>query len=221
MAAINKGLEWITRMAYVNILWLIFLLPGLVVFGVFPATAAMLTIIHQWLQGKTDISIFGTFLETYKKEFINSNKLGYMFVLLGYILYLDFLFLTAAPDAALYLTIPFLIITSFAFSAGLYAFPMLVHYEMKPLQIVKRAFFIMMLNPCQTFLMLIGTMGVGSMLWYFQGLALFFSFSILALIIMMPAARAFERMEKKSANLQAKENQSVLTKQQRKGGAML
>ena len=211
MAAINKGLEWITRMAYVNVLWLIFLLPGLVIFGVFPATTALMAIIHQRLQGKTDIPIFGTFLERYKKEFINSNKLGYIFVLLGYILYLDFLFLISAADAALYFTIPFLIITSIAFSASLYAFPMLVHYEMKPFQIVKRAFFIMMLNPSQTMLMLIGTIGVGSILWYFQGLALFFSFSILALIVMMPAIKAFERIEKKSAKLQAKEIKSVPT----------
>ncbi|SEM48127.1 Uncharacterized membrane protein YesL [Terribacillus saccharophilus] len=209
MTAINKGLEWIMRMAYVNVLWLVFLLPGLVVFGVFPATTALLHVMHQWLQGKTDIPIFQTFLQTYKKEFVNSNKLGYIYVLLGYILYLDFLFLTSAANAALYFTIPYLIVTSIAFSASLYAFPMLVHYDMKPFQIVKRSFFIMMLNPSQTFVMLVGTIGVGSILWYFQGLALFFSFSIVALIVMMPAAKAFERTEKKSTKLLAKEIKSV------------
>ncbi|QXE00605.1 YesL family protein [Terribacillus sp. DMT04] len=205
MAAINKGLEWVTRMAYVNILWLLFLLPGLVLFGFFPATTALLHVMQQWLQGKTDFPIFQTFLTTYKKEFLNSNKLGYIFVLLGYILYLDFLFLTSAANgAALYLTIPYLVLTCLVGLTSLYAFPMLVRYEMNPMQIVKRAFFMIMLNPGQTFQMCVAVGGISAILWYFQGLALFFSFSILALIIMMPAVRAFERTEQKATKLLAK-----------------
>ncbi|WP_077624556.1 YesL family protein [Sediminibacillus massiliensis] len=198
MTAVNKALDWITKMAFLNVLWLIFLIPGLGIFGIFPSTSAMFTVIHKWLKGETDIAVFKTFWRTYKKEFIKSNKLGYLLSAAGYILYLDFVFLTSASNEfTLYLTIPYVVITGIFVLTGLYVFPIFVHYEMKSWEVIKSAFFMMLLNPMQTVIMVIGGAGVGYILWYFQGLALFFSFSILALIIMMPAQRAFEKMQAK------------------------
>ncbi|SDK00907.1 YesL family protein [Sediminibacillus albus] len=206
MTAVSKALDWITKMAFLNILWLLFLLPGFVVFGIFPATSAMLTIIHKWLKGETDIAVFRTFWTTYKKEFFNSNKLGYLLAAAGYILYLDFVFLiSAADDFFLYLTVPYLVVTAIFLLTGLYAFPIFVHYQMTSFQVIKTSFFMMLLNPVQTILMVVSTLGIGYILWTFQGLALFFSFSILALVVMMPANRAFERMKLKQQMLLAKQ----------------
>lgn len=199
MTAVNKAFDWITKMAFLNILWLFFLIPGLVVFGLFPSTAALFTIIRKWLSGETEIPVFKTFWKTYKKEFINSNKLGYILAAGSYVLYLDFLFLTSSSNEMIgFLTIPYLLVAILFLLTAMYAFPVFIHYEMKTLQVIKSAFFMALLNPMSTLIMLIGTGGMGFVFWKFQGLALFFSFSILALVIMMPAHQAFENVKVKS-----------------------
>src|SRR5690625_1946818 len=85
--------NWIMRLAYVNILWIAFSLVGIIILGFFPATIGMFTVIRKWIQGDGDIPIFTTFWATYKKEFLKSNLLGLFLSLIGYILYIDFIFL--------------------------------------------------------------------------------------------------------------------------------
>ncbi|MFA9556724.1 DUF624 domain-containing protein [Evansella sp. AB-rgal1] len=52
----NKGLignlyrvsEWLIRLAYINILWMLFTIVGLIILGIAPATATVFTIIRKW-----------------------------------------------------------------------------------------------------------------------------------------------------------------------------
>ena len=80
----------------------------------------------------------------------------------------------------------------------LYVFPVFVYYDMKLFQVIKSAFFIMILHPLQTLIMLIGCLGLGVSLWTFQGLAIFFGPAVLAVIIMMPARKAFQKVKDKN-----------------------
>lgn len=114
-------------------------------------------------------------------------------------MYLDFVFLTVSPSNAVYLlTIPFVLITFIFTLTVLYVFPVFVYYDMKLFQVVKSAFFIMILHPLQTLIMLIGCLGLGVILWTFQGLAIFFGPAVLAVIIMMPARKAFQKVKDKN-----------------------
>lgn len=70
--------EWVLRFAYVNVLWISFNLLGLIVFGFFPATIAMFTVVRKWVLKETDISVFNTFWFAYKKEFFKGNFLGFI-----------------------------------------------------------------------------------------------------------------------------------------------
>lgn len=86
-------LEWIMWLAYINLLWIVSALFGLIVFGVFPATVAMFTVIRNLLiKDATGKQIFKTFIFTYKREFLKSNAIGIIITAIGYLLYLDFLF---------------------------------------------------------------------------------------------------------------------------------
>ncbi len=69
MGGFYRVSEWIMRFAYVNILWGLFTLAGLVLFGFMPATVAMFTVIRKWLMGETDIPVFKTFFASFKKRF--------------------------------------------------------------------------------------------------------------------------------------------------------
>ncbi|MFD2656999.1 YesL family protein [Gracilibacillus thailandensis] len=202
MNALNKAFEWISKVAYLNLLWIGFTLFGLVIVGLFPSTAATFSIVRKWVSGNTDIPLFKTFWKAYRQSLRQANILGYIIAIMGYILYLDFLFVTLVEnDYLMLLTIPFLFISIFLLLTSFYVFPVYVHYDMKLLQVLKSSFFIMVLNPIPTAVMVLGVFGITYGLWYFQGLALFFSMSLIALALTMPAHKAFSKINEKKAYL--------------------
>jgi uncharacterized membrane protein YesL len=85
----------VTKLAYVNGLWMLFSLVGFIVVGFFPATVAMMTICRMWLNGESEIPIFKTFVKTYKSALISSNLLGWILAGVGVLLYINFLVLQA------------------------------------------------------------------------------------------------------------------------------
>ncbi|GAA0308021.1 putative membrane protein YesL [Gracilibacillus halotolerans] len=201
MNKLNVAFEWITKVAYLNLLWILFTILGAVFIGLFPATAATFAVVRKWITGYTDAPLFKTFWKEWKESLVQANILGYMIAVIGYILYLDFLFVTVSQtDFALLLTIPFLIISILFGLTSLYVFPVYVYFEMKPLQVFKNAFFIMLLNPFPTLIMAFGLFGIGFLLYQFQWMALFFSMSMFALALLMPAKRSFSKIADKKQN---------------------
>src|SRR5690625_3277783 len=85
--------QWFVKIVHLNILWFLFTLMGLLIFGVFPATVAMFTIMRKWIMGEKHIHINKLFWTTYKSEFMKSNLIGVIFIVIGSILYLDLAFL--------------------------------------------------------------------------------------------------------------------------------
>lgn len=201
MAAVNKVLEWFTNLVYLNVLWVIFCILGLGVFGVFPAIAATFSVTHNWLTKRTDVPIFKTFWFTYKKQFIRSNLLGYLLLIIGLILYIDILVFNSSTNAILnLLTIPLIAFFFVYIMAMFYVFPALIYYDIKLFHVVKNAFFVMILNPLPTIFMLVGILVVSSFVFQFQALIPILGMSLVSVAIMMPALRAFEKINKKQEN---------------------
>jgi uncharacterized membrane protein YesL len=199
LGSFNKLLEWISRLAFLNILWISFSLLGLVIFGFFPSTVAMFAVVRKWMLGNEDVSIFKTFWTAYKKEFFKSNLLGLMIVAIGMVLYIDFIFIESAANGFVsFLYIPFSIITFIFVCMLFYMIPIFVHYDMKLSQVIKNSFFVMIMNPLSTFYMLIGSFGIIFVLSYAPPICLLYSGNLLALFIMKPATNAFEKINEKS-----------------------
>ncbi|ENH96792.1 hypothetical protein J416_08844 [Gracilibacillus halophilus YIM-C55.5] len=195
MSAIYRLLEWVTKLAYLNLLWIVFSMLGFVVAGLFPATAATFTVSRDWVMGKGDIKIWPVFWNAYKQSFVSSNILGYFIALVAYILYLDFFFLTVTSSQyALLLTIPFLSFSLLFLLTTCYAFPVYVYYQMTVWQVIKSAFVIMIVNPLTTLMIVFGQIGILTILWHFQGLMIFFSMSVSSISFMIPAKRAFQHV---------------------------
>jgi uncharacterized membrane protein YesL len=190
--------EWITRFAYVNLLWIGFSLLGLVVFGISPATVAMFTVIRKWIMGESDIPVFQTFWNSYKKEFLRSNGVGILLALFAYIIFIDlnYIKLDTILQIPLYLIIFAIIMTL------LYIFPVYVHYNVTFFQLFKNAFFIMMVNPVSSIMMLIGFMSLIFVMKFLPALLFFFGGSLSAGIIMSSCYLAFQKIEKKQKEAQ-------------------
>lgn len=159
--------EWVMRLAYVNILWILFTLFGGIILGVFPATIALFTIIRKWLLKEIDCPIWSTFKQSYRREFLKSNKLGAIIVYIAMFIIVDFVLIkTLSSNWQSILLVPLCIIAIAYVIMLTNIFPLYVHYELKNFIATKQALFMGILNIHMTLLTLISCMGIVAFLVY-------------------------------------------------------
>ncbi|MDT8860202.1 YesL family protein [Alkalihalobacillus sp. MEB130] len=194
MWGIYRVSNWIMKFAYVNFLWMLFTIVGLFVFGFFPATIAMFSIIRKWIMKEVDIPIFKTFWVAYKTNFVKSNVLGLIIIFIGVVLYVDLRVIAQFRDTWVYIFYYLLLIVSLLYSLTLlYVIPVYIHYEMKPIQVLKVSFLFMILNPFSTISMSAGLLAILFLIGQFPGLTPFFSGSLISFVIMFFAYYAFRK----------------------------
>jgi uncharacterized membrane protein YesL len=190
---------WCSKIAYVNILWICFSLVGLGIFGILPSSVSLYTISRKWLTAETDLPIFKTFFETYKKEFFKANTIGLFMAIIGFVLYFNYIYvLTIQGTAQLFFGIPLFIFTVFYLVTLLYFLPVYVHYELGLFQYIKHSFYIGMANPIVTLLMVIAISFISLFLYFIPGLLPFFCPTLIALVIMFGGLRGFTKIEGKT-----------------------
>ncbi|MBP1969258.1 putative membrane protein YesL [Virgibacillus natechei] len=202
MNGFNTMCEWIVKFAYLNVLWFLFMVLGLGIFGIFPATIAMFTIIRKWIMGDTNRRMFPLFWETYKTEFIKSNKLGVIFAVIGFILYIDLLFVfTVENTYAGYLFFPLIMMALVYVLTLLYVFPVYVHYDITIRQTIKNAFFIMVFSPISSALLVLSIFTLWFLAISFPAVIPFFSVNVLSWLVMYFANHSFLKIQRKQVNL--------------------
>ncbi|WP_158661027.1 YesL family protein [Bacillus kwashiorkori] len=184
--------ERITRVLYINLLWVFFTVIGLIVFGLFPATAAMFAVTRKWSQGETDIPIFKTFWQVYKKDFLQTNLLGYFMAIIGVVLYIDLRFFQSSNTLVLKLFSFIMIVLFVVYLASiLYIFPVFVHYKLKTLQYMKVSVILAIGRPLQTILMGLVGLFVFALFKAVPILAIYFGGGLFSYCIMKIAIRSF------------------------------
>ena len=195
--------EWIYRLAYINILWILFSIIGLGIAGIFPATLAMFSLIRKWILGETDFPIFQTYWKYYKENFIQSNLIGIIFTMIGFIIYIYLQFIEATADSLfMYIHIPLYIFIFIMFLVFIYVPPVFAHYQVSIVQLFKNAFIIMMMNPLNNVFIVVSVVVTYRLLAYFPVSLLFFGISIIAYIIMWTCLRSFYKFERRQEKLE-------------------
>ncbi|KMK78028.1 YesL family protein [Alkalihalobacillus pseudalcaliphilus] len=195
-------LEWITRFAYINILWLATTLLGFFFFGLFPATIALFTIMRKWLQGEYDFPIFQRFWHIYKQEFKRSNVFGLPLFIIGSIVGFNLLFLYFNMDITLSLLTALLFAGMLLFGLFIfYVFPTYVHYDSSLAALYKNAFFIMLVSPIQSLGIIVTFVAFSLLIYVFPAIAMIFGSSFYALVTSLFAQRAFQKVEEKQSNI--------------------
>lgn len=189
MEGLMKGIysisEWVMRLMYVNILWILFSFLGLIVLGFFPATTAMFTIVRKWVLKQPEAPVFKTFWLTYKGEFLKSNVVGIIIVLVGFFLYSNIHIIQAITIPSLRLLyIPNIIMILIFALTLLYVFPVLVHFDVGIKGVIRNAFILMTINPVPTFIMAVLSGTFLLIVYKFPGLFPFYSGSIPAYLLM-------------------------------------
>ncbi|GCL71045.1 DUF624 domain-containing protein [Paenibacillus naphthalenovorans] len=172
--------EWIMRLSVINILWVIcaipFFLLGLVLlqsqtgdqvvqtlflmavvspFTIFPSTAAMFTVARKWLTGEEDVPLLKTFFRGYKENFLQSMLGGFIYILLGVILYTNFRFYGSQTGVFGVLRFLVLSLTVVLMISLFHFFSIMTHLHMKLFQIVKNAILITIGNPIRSLSMMV------------------------------------------------------------------
>ncbi|MGP4038581.1 YesL family protein [Gracilibacillus sp. D59] len=192
---IYKGSEWVMKVCFLNVLWIIFTIIGLGFIGFFPATVAMFTIVRRWIKGDVEVPIFKTCWDCFKKNLFKANILGYISAAGGVVLYLDYL-LVKHISGPIQIVLMFLLITiSFYYvMVVFYVFPVYVHYDIRLMECFKYAFVIGSSYPLRTIYMAFATFVIYFVTVSLPVVFLFFSGSILSLLLMRFTYVAFEKV---------------------------
>lgn len=191
--------EWITRFAYLNLLWVSFTLIGGVLFGLFPATIAMFAVTRQWLKGNTDKPILQSFWQYYRKDFLKSNLLGLFIVIIAIIIIADILYIKANNNEVLTWTyIPLFAFMLLFLMFLFYIFPTFVHYELKVEQVIKNATLIMLINPIHTLLIFLCLVPLFFIMKTLPALLFICGGSSYAFITMWISLQAFNKAQTKN-----------------------
>jgi uncharacterized membrane protein YesL len=196
-------LEWITRFAYLNLLWIVFTLAGAILFGIYPSTTAMFAVMRKWLRGHSDLPVFSTFWSYYKKDFWKSNHLGIYASIIFLFIFIDLFYIQSrASELMTWTHIPiFVCILLFIFLL-FYLFPVFAHYDLPVLSIYKQAFLMMLISPVQLFLIAICLVAFLFINTTFPALAFIFGFSFYSFITSWLASTSFRRLEAKQTTSQ-------------------
>lgn len=193
----NNYAIWMVKVAYVNLLWIGFTIVGLGVFGLFPATGAMFAIVQKWLQNEPVDRIFHSFWKTFRREFISLNKFGLFFIVIGYVLVYDFMFVYKNVDK-LQLLFPILLFLAICYLLTLlYFFPIYTQFKMKFFQYIKQSFLIGASSVVETILIFTACMLLGIIINLIPGIIPLFTGSVLAVAITWCSNRALIKIKSK------------------------
>ncbi|RKL67022.1 hypothetical protein CR203_10900 [Salipaludibacillus neizhouensis] len=185
------------NLVVLNLLWISFSFLGLFVLGIFPATAALFAVLRPLIMEDEDQPLVKLFFNKFKSEFIMSNLMGYLFLSIGLIIYIDFRVLQLLDNNILQLTL-----ASITFVIGLvyllillFIFPIFVHFDLKFWQYPKHALILAIARPFQTLYMIVGLAIVLFLYVNFTVLILVFGMSLIAFVMMKVASLSLPRKD--------------------------
>lgn len=196
----NTTVYKVLRLAYINILWLLFCIVGLGIFGLFPATSAMFAITRKLVIGEKNFKIFPDFWKHFKQDFMKANGFGVIILITMYLLYFDFKFVEQSSNFQFLVPILLFILISFIITL-IFLFPVFSHFKLRFFQYIKQSFFIAITSPIELFAIGASAALIYFVMTLFPGAIPLFSGSVFAYISTILSFRAFERIEKKKSTI--------------------
>lgn len=187
----------------VNLYWIAFSILGLGIFGFFPASIALFTIVRKWLRKETDLPVWGTFKKVYFQEWKRSNKIGLVFYSIGLFLFVDIRIVEQVMTgvfASFLLIMLYILVIVLLLSVGNF-FSIYVHYELSIKEYVKQSFLFTVTGLPTTIWIGLGLMVIGMLLMRTPGLIPFISGVAPAYWMMRVNLIRFNALEKRVSPL--------------------
>lgn len=188
--------NWLAKVMFLHLLWVVFTLLGLVVFGISPATAALFSVIHKWFDDHYEIPIFKNFYTVYKEQFLKSNGLGLILAGIGLFLYVD-IKISQNMIQSFYFHIFLLIIFFFYVVVALYFFTIFSRYKLNFFYYFKQTFLIAIARPFESIAMIVSLVLLSYLFSYLPVLFVFAGAGITACPLVWFGYRACVQIEEK------------------------
>ncbi|PCD83464.1 DUF624 domain-containing protein [Lysinibacillus fusiformis] len=186
--------EWITLLAVLQLLWTGLTLLGLLLFGVAPATVAMFTTLRKRLQGEDDLKrLVKIYWNTYKVEFIPSNKIGMILLSVGYFVTINFQIVSSLHGLLGLLLLTVFISISILFGMIVVnIFQLYAHYDLPILRYFAASIIFSIAYPLQMISNIVGLIILYKLYSCFPGLIPFFGVSLAALFLTWMSSHIFK-----------------------------
>ncbi|MEK3888232.1 YesL family protein [Bacillus sp. FSL K6-3431] len=185
-------LEKVSNLFILNVIWLIACLP---IITIFPATAAMFSVIRQWkLHDET--SVFMPFTKHFKLNFKQSLLIGLLWIPFAFLLYIDYFYVIQALEKwRTFLLVPLFFIAMIFMFMSTFLFPVMIHYQLRLRDVLKNSF-IVSLAYFPTTLLIIIFGGICLLIIIYVPVTFLIIFSIWANINFLLCNRSFNKIEK-------------------------
>lgn len=181
----------VLRLFYLNFLWALFTLLGLIYFGIGPATVAMLAVIRQIICKDETIKVFPQFWKAYKEHFKEAFLLGIAYSFAGIVLITNILTVPTFYSRVFFKFISFFYVVSL-----LYIGPIMVSFNIEKIGLRVKSSLIFAIGYLQYTLVLVACLLVAYFLILTNvGLFLFLGASIGAYITMWFTHQVFMQVE--------------------------
>ena len=201
VSSLDSILQWVTRIVILNLLWFLFSLFGLFLLGMFPATAAALGISKKWISGEQDIPLYQTFKKVYKDEFKLSNKIGWIFTLIGAILFINYKVIVGVENEFWVGTIFGFYFIVFLYSITIvWLFPLIIHYKNQWFHYLKTGLIIGLVKIHYTIAIYLVGMSIIYLSLKYPGIIPFFSIGIFMVAWYWLSLQVFKNIDKKALN---------------------
>lgn len=207
--SVNNLFQWVYDLAVLNIYFIIFILRGFVLFGVFPAFVSLLHQCRVLFFENKDISIRENFKAVFKEEFKQANIVGWGLSIFGGVLYLNYKILQVVKHEVPYFMIfSFYTVIFIYIVIALWIFPLISYHHNS---IKKHLFSALVLGITNifntililsfTFLLVYGSLSFPAIILFFTGSA----FSVLLLLFTKKVISEIKVTDKNSTMYQQEE----------------
>lgn len=189
--------DWAVKLAYLNILWILFSLLGLGIFGIGPATVSMFAIIRKRLRYGTDFSMTKEFVEIYQRNFWYANRLMWVLIPAYLFIYIDLAVIRLLPSSFIIDKVVFLSVIMLSLLVVIvtcYVFAVYVHFDLAFWRNFKFAFMIAGISPLSTIMILLGLFVCSIVILIVPAGSIFYLVSVPVLIIQACALGAFKKI---------------------------
>lgn len=216
--------EWIMRFSVINLLWLVFSLPFVILaynaiwmsievsrpaqlmllfmpavvvcpFTLFPASAAMFAVARKWVMGEEETPLWRTFWKGYRENYRQSMLGGLFFAAVGAILAVNFYFYSGMSFMAQALSYLFIVLFVVLIISSFYYFSLMVHMHMTFRQLLKNSLLLTGGRLMTSVVLLAFNVGIVYFSFvYFTFMIVFFMGSVMAVATFWQFYRVFNRI---------------------------
>lgn len=190
----NNLVYFALKLIYVNVLWILFTLVGLVAFGIFPATGALFTVTKKLMDKEKNLKIFQTFWNAFRKDFFVLNGVFLFFLIIGYFFYFNVKFLSINEGKLQFLYPVLALIGTAYFISLLFFFPVFTHFKLRFWQYLKQTFLIAITSPKELILIVLTGAIILTVIYFLPGIIPLFLGSVFAYISTVLSHKAFEKV---------------------------